>query len=219
MQAFEFMDDFFLVSGSKHPSLMELPFAIQEIQWERPQAEKVYVQGKSNGVQEVSVEIDLWRLELPLEGKPKFLVHQTSGAWMELRKPRDFYLETVKVVVVAAHFLIFAKQSPNSSKGDVWRYVRKECSEFKSKPNQKDLARAYLLLQSIVTSDPKLQASPVSTSSYLISFRNRLPYISVIPMTFCMLSRSLYLFFIRLVPPALTSLASVQLPPLFFSRK
>lgn len=93
------------------------------------------------------------------------------------------------------------------------------CSEFKSKPNQKDLARAYLLLQSIVTSDPKLQASPVSTSSYLISFRNRLPYISVIPMTFCMLSRSLYLFFIRLVPPALTSLASVQLPPLFFSRK
>jgi len=80
-QAIEFMDDFFLSAGNKSPSLMELPFAIQEIQWERAQAEKVYVQGRSNGNQEVSVEIDLWRLELPVEGKPKFLVHQTSGAW------------------------------------------------------------------------------------------------------------------------------------------
>lgn len=49
------------------------------------------------------------------------------GFRMELRKPRDCYLESMKVVMVAAHFLIFAKQSPNSSKGDVWRYVRKEC--------------------------------------------------------------------------------------------
>lgn len=82
MQAIEFMDDFFLTAdGNKRPSLMELPFAIQEIQWERPQSVKMYVQGRSNGMQEVSVEIDLWRLELPVEGKPKFLVHQTSGAW------------------------------------------------------------------------------------------------------------------------------------------
>ncbi|KAG0582549.1 hypothetical protein KC19_3G068400 [Ceratodon purpureus] len=160
-EAIEFLDDFFLKSGAKRPSLMELPFAIQEIQWERAPAEKVYAQGKSNGLQEVTVEIDLWKLELPVEGKPKFLVHQVVGAWMELRKPRDFYLETMKVVMVAAHFLIFAKQSPNSTKGDVWRYVRKECSEFKTKANQKDLAQAFLLLQSIVTSDSKLQASSI----------------------------------------------------------
>jgi hypothetical protein len=80
-EAIEFMDDFFLTSGGRRPSLMELPFAIQEIQWERSQAEKVYAQGKSDGLQEVSVEIDLWRLELPLEGKPKFLVHQVAGGW------------------------------------------------------------------------------------------------------------------------------------------
>lgn len=53
------------------------------------------------------------------------------------------------------------------------------CSEFKTKPNQKDLAQAFLLLQSIVTSDPKLQASAVSTSSYLAGSRNKLPYVSV----------------------------------------
>lgn len=76
----EYVDEFFLTSGSKRPSLMDLPFAIQEIEWERPTSEKVYVQGRSDG-QDVSVEIDLWRLELPVEGKPKFLVHQTSGAW------------------------------------------------------------------------------------------------------------------------------------------
>lgn len=107
MQAFEFMDDFFLVSGSKHPSLMELPFAIQEIQWERPQAEKVYVQGKSNGVQEVSVEIDLWRLELPLEGKPKFLVHQTSGAW----QVPFYYSSHVKASCLNYHHMLYQSMS------------------------------------------------------------------------------------------------------------
>ncbi|XP_073391891.1 protein ENHANCED DOWNY MILDEW 2 isoform X2 [Physcomitrium patens] len=159
--AIDFFEDFFLTSGDKYPSLMQLPFAIREIQWERSQAEKVYVQGKFNGLQEVSVEIDLWKLELPIVGKPKFLIHEAAGAWIELRKPRDFYLETMKVVIVAAHFLIFAKQSPESTKGAVWRYIRKECSEFKVKPNQKDLSPAFLLLQAIVTSDPKLQASSV----------------------------------------------------------
>lgn len=70
---------------------MDLPFAIQEIQWERPQSEKVYVQGRSNG-QDVSVEIDLWRLELPVEGKPKFLVHQTSGAWQVRHSHNSFFV-------------------------------------------------------------------------------------------------------------------------------
>lgn len=46
---------------------------------------------------------------------------------MELRDPRDFYLETMRSVLVGAYFLTRAKQSPNSTKGDVWRYLRKEC--------------------------------------------------------------------------------------------
>lgn len=78
----EYVDDFFLSSGDKHPSLMELPFAIQEIQWDRTQAEKVFIRGKTgNGLDDVICEIDLWRLELPLEGKPRFLVHKVSGPW------------------------------------------------------------------------------------------------------------------------------------------
>jgi len=81
MEAIEFMDDFFLRSGSKYPTLMELPFAKHEMQWERSNGEKMYVHGNCNGVQDLSVEIDLWKLELPLEGKPKFLVHQVAGSW------------------------------------------------------------------------------------------------------------------------------------------
>lgn len=77
----ETLDDFFLTSGGRHPSLMELPFAIQEIQWERMQQEKVYVHGIKNGLQQVSFEIDLWKLELPKDGKPKVVVHQVSGPW------------------------------------------------------------------------------------------------------------------------------------------
>lgn len=84
------MDDFFLRSGSKYPTLMELPFAKHEIQWERSQAEKMYVQGKFNGGQELSVEIDLWKLELPLEGKPKFLVRQVAGSWLAHNSSLNF---------------------------------------------------------------------------------------------------------------------------------
>nr|XP_024364367.1 uncharacterized protein LOC112276843 [Physcomitrium patens]PNR28122.1 hypothetical protein PHYPA_028714 [Physcomitrium patens] len=173
MPVVEVMEDFFLSSGSKHPSLIELPLAIHDYQWERPQGQKFYLQGKINGLQEVSVEVDVWNLELPLEGKPKILVHQVTGAWIELRKPRDFYLETTKVVVVAAYFLIFAKQKSNSTKGDVWRYVRKECSEFQAKPNQKDLAQAFLLLRSIVTNDPKLQESLIIPQFFPNLSKNR----------------------------------------------
>jgi len=81
MEAIEFMDDFFLRSGSKYPTFMELPFAKFQFQWGRSIGEKVYVHGKLNGAQELSLEIDLWELELPLEGKPKFLVHQVTGSW------------------------------------------------------------------------------------------------------------------------------------------
>ena len=77
-----FIDDFYLTSGSKHPSLMEVPFAIQKIPWEKSELGKIYVQGNCNGAYKVSVEIDMWRLELPLEGKPKFLVRQVTGAWL-----------------------------------------------------------------------------------------------------------------------------------------
>lgn len=77
----ECLDDFFLTSGGRHPSLMELPFAIQEIQWERMQQEKIYVHGFGTRLQQVSFEIDLWRLELPKGGKPKVVVHQVSGPW------------------------------------------------------------------------------------------------------------------------------------------
>ena len=54
-----------------------------------------------------------------------------------------------------------------------------DCSEFRTKPNQKDLAQAFLLLQSLVMSDPKLQASPVSTSSYMVGSSNAMPFVSV----------------------------------------
>lgn len=77
----ETLDDFFLTSGGRHPSLMELPFAIQEIQWERMQQEKMYVHGIKTGLQQVAFEIDLWKLELPKDGKPKVVVHQVSGPW------------------------------------------------------------------------------------------------------------------------------------------
>lgn len=176
MEEVECIEDFFLVSGDQYHSLMLMPFAVNDIPWVRPEVEKVHAQGKRNGI-DFCVEIDLWRLKLSLKGKPKFFVHQVTGAWlahyshghplkllrycvssvlilgpfvlmflagtvtripitsdrhlftsrMELRKPHDFYLETMKVVLVAAYFLTFAKQNPNSSKGDVWRFVRKQC--------------------------------------------------------------------------------------------
>jgi len=46
---------------------------------------------------------------------------------MGLKNPKKTYRETIKVVLVAAHFLSIAKQCPDASKGAVWRYVRKEC--------------------------------------------------------------------------------------------
>lgn len=45
------------------------------------QQEKMYVHGIKNGLQQVSIEIDLWKLELPKDGKPKVVVHQVSGPW------------------------------------------------------------------------------------------------------------------------------------------
>ncbi|XP_073385566.1 protein ENHANCED DOWNY MILDEW 2 isoform X2 [Physcomitrium patens] len=160
MEEVECIEDFFLVSGDQYHSLMLMPFAVNDIPWVRPEVEKVHAQGKRNGI-DFCVEIDLWRLKLSLKGKPKFFVHQVTGAWMELRKPHDFYLETMKVVLVAAYFLTFAKQNPNSSKGDVWRFVRKQCSGFKAKPSPNDLQQAYLLLKSVVKSDLILQESPI----------------------------------------------------------
>lgn len=51
---------------------------------------------------------------------------------MELRNPAPEYLETIKVVMVAAYFLTIAKQKSNVPKGDVWRgdvwrYIWEEC--------------------------------------------------------------------------------------------
>ena len=45
-----------------------------------------------------------------------------------------------------------------------------QCSEYKVKPNQRDLIQSFLLCRSVVTSDPKLQQSPVSAIPYSTSF-------------------------------------------------
>ncbi|KAG0554295.1 hypothetical protein KC19_12G080300 [Ceratodon purpureus] len=187
-EGINFIDDFFLLSDGNHPSLLEVPFANGKLSWERSGSGTIHVHGKCNGVYYGSFEIDKWRLELPSEGKPTVLVRQVTvrrqangpgsnhlgpgsssdrpGAWMELRNPCDFYLETMRIVLVGAYFLTFAKQSPNSTKGDVWRYLRKECGKFKPKPHQKDLIEAFLLCRSVVTSDPMLQESPIIHQIY-----------------------------------------------------
>ena len=45
-----------------------------------------------------------------------------------------------------------------------------QCSEYKVKPNQRDLIQSFLLCRSVVTSDSKLQQSPVSAIPYSTSF-------------------------------------------------
>jgi hypothetical protein len=122
------VDDYFLTCGGKHPSLMQLPFWSKEMIWEISHTEKVHLQGKAEkGSSRVFCEVDSWKLQVPLEGKPRLLVRQVAGPWMGLKNPKKTYCETIKVVLVAAHFLSIAKQCPDASKGAVWRYVRKEC--------------------------------------------------------------------------------------------
>ncbi|KAG0504735.1 hypothetical protein M758_N022200 [Ceratodon purpureus] len=161
-----FIDDFFLLSDLKHPSLLEVPFANAKLWWERSGAGPIHVNGKCNGEFYASLEIDMWGLQIPSEGRPTVLVRRATGAWMELRDPRDFYLETMRSVLVGAYFLTRAKQSPNSTKGDVWRYLRKECGNLKPRPHERDLIEAFLLCRSVASSDRELQKSPIIRQFY-----------------------------------------------------
>ncbi|KAH8932174.1 hypothetical protein BDL97_19G059000 [Sphagnum fallax] len=157
------VDDYFLTCGGKHSSLMQVPFWSKEMIWEISHTEKVHLQGKAEkGSSRVFCEVDSWKLQVPLEGKPRLLVRKVAGPWMGLKNPKKTYHETIKVVLVAAHFLSIAKQCPDASKGAVWRYVRKECSFFKTKPSVKDLSESFPLLQAVVKCDPELETSFVS---------------------------------------------------------
>jgi len=61
--------------------------------------------------------------------------------------------------------------------GRSWFVYSCDCREFKAKPNHRDLVEAFLLLQSVVLSDPILQASPVSTEFQFVQFERFLTYI------------------------------------------
>lgn len=79
------VDDYFLTCGGKHPSLMQVPFWSKEMIWEISHTEKVHLQGKTEkGSSGVFCEVDSWKLQVPLEGKPRLLVRKVAGPWYDL---------------------------------------------------------------------------------------------------------------------------------------
>jgi hypothetical protein len=76
------VDDYFLTCGGKHSSLMQVPFWSKEMIWEISHTEKVHLQGKAEkGSSRVFCEVDSWKLQVPLEGKPRLLVRKVAGPW------------------------------------------------------------------------------------------------------------------------------------------
>ncbi|KAG0504417.1 hypothetical protein KC19_N034500 [Ceratodon purpureus] len=146
-----FIDDFFLLSDLKHPSLLEVPFANAKLWWERSGAGPIHVNGKCNGEFYASLEIDMWGLQIPSEGRPTVLVRRATGACN--LKPRPHERDLIEAFLLCRSVASSDRElqkSPDSHGSGKWLQV---INQFPATPQDPTFG-----VQRVAKAEPNFEA-------------------------------------------------------------
>lgn len=156
------VDNFYFTDENQEP----ISFTVLPIDWgedENKDAPKkqVFLEGTADGgLQKVYKQAVAWKLNLQ-EQRPVVYVKIKEGDWIQLQKPRKSFEETIRSVLVVAHFLHFARRNPEASEKAHWDHVRKAFSMADVTPTDNDLLEYFSLIEGLNQRDQKLKKSDV----------------------------------------------------------
>ncbi|KAL1307402.1 hypothetical protein HN51_049341 [Arachis hypogaea] len=149
-------------------------FAALPIQWGNKTVknsgrteERVFLHGSTDeGLKAVMVQVTAWRFNLSRAKPVISLLSSKEKNWIELKKPRNSYLDTIRTILITVHFLHLVKRNPKTSANSVWgnMFKNREFSLSKSKPSEKDLLDHMHLIDEAAKRDAVLAKSQLLLS-------------------------------------------------------
>lgn len=156
------VDNFYFTDENQEP----ISFTVLPIDWGGDEnkdgpKKQVFLEGTADGgLQKVYKQAVAWKLNLQ-EQRPVVYVKIKDGAWIQLQKPRKSYEEIIRSVLVAAHFLHFARRNSEASEKAHWDHLRKVFSMADVTPADSDLLDYFSLIEGMHQRDQKLRKSDV----------------------------------------------------------
>ncbi|MED6135290.1 hypothetical protein PIB30_045040 [Stylosanthes scabra] len=144
-------------------------FAALPIQWGNkavkgsvPSEGQVFLHGSTDGgLNAVMMQVIAWRFDLSRPKPVILLLSSKEKRWIELKKPRNSYHDTIRTVMITVHFLHLVKRNPKILANTLWNNMFKD-REFclsKSKPSEKDLLDHIPLIDEAAKRDAVLAKS------------------------------------------------------------
>ncbi|MED6208273.1 hypothetical protein PIB30_043554 [Stylosanthes scabra] len=144
-------------------------FTALRIQWGNkavkdsvPTEGQVFLHGSTDdGLKAVMIQVTAWRFDLSRPKPVILLLSSKEKRWIELKKPRNSYHDTIRTVMITVHFLHLVKRNPKILANSLWNSMFKdrELCLSKSKPSEKDLLDHIPLIDEAAKRDAVLAKS------------------------------------------------------------
>lgn len=170
------VDNFYFTDENQEP----ISFTVLPIDWGGDEnkygpKEQVFLEGTADGgLQKVYKQVVAWKLNIE-EQRPVISVKIKERAWIQLQKPRKSYEEIIRGVLVAAHFLHFARRNSEASEKAHWDHLRKVFSMADVTPADSDLMEYVSLIEGMHQRDQKLRRSDVLKNFLEMKSKKRKP--------------------------------------------
>ncbi|KAI5674741.1 hypothetical protein M9H77_15105 [Catharanthus roseus] len=151
----------FLDDDNDPVSFSELPFIWDDGQRLEGSRKEIDMDGTTdNGLQKIFEQVVAWKFDNS-SAKPEIFVLSKKNNWIKLLKPRKFFENTIRTILITVHSLHFLKNKPESSEKAFWDHLAKVFSLYEPRPSENDLVDHMNLIGEAVKRDKILAASKI----------------------------------------------------------
>ncbi|KAA8523605.1 hypothetical protein F0562_010028 [Nyssa sinensis] len=151
-------------------SFSELPVQWNESESPEGKGKQIFLHGTAdNGLQKICKQVTAWKFDLA-DAKPEILVLSKENIWIKLQKPRKFYEDTIRTILITLHCLHLVKKNPETSGKSLWDHLAKVFSLYEVRPSENDIVDHVTLIGEAVKWDETL-----AKSKLLVTFLEEKP--------------------------------------------
>lgn len=115
----------FLDDDNDPVSFSELPLIWDDGQRLEGSRKEIDMDGTAdNGLQKIFEQVVAWKFDNS-SAKPEIFVLSKKNNWIKLLKPRKFFENTIRTILITVHSLHFLKNKPESSEKAFWDHLAK----------------------------------------------------------------------------------------------
>ncbi|KAI4374800.1 hypothetical protein MLD38_012752 [Melastoma candidum] len=145
-----------------------VPFSVLPLSWSEGEdcgtpaggaGASVFLHGVAdNGLQKVYKEVRAWRFDLTC-ANPEISVLAKDGKWLKLHKPRKWFEDSVRSVLITLRGLHYLRRNHNASEDAFWDFLARVFGSYDVRPSAKDLGNHLQLITEARARDGLLGSS------------------------------------------------------------